>query len=273
MSWHVPSIVLSRYAQGEIDPVQAYSVEAHLPSCAQCTAQIAALTDGARLARAWDEIEERLDAPRRGPIEAALGRLGVPEHLARLLGATPALRLSWLLACAFTLGFAVWAAGRRPDDGIVLFLVLAPLLPLAGVAAAFGPDVDPTYEIGLAAPLRSFALLLIRALAVLATTTVMAGIAALALPGLHPSAAAWLAPALGLTLAGLALTTRMSAPVACGSLALLWVLAVVIGWRVTQEPLLVFGPTGQIACALLAAAGALVLARNNDRFDRRGGIA
>lgn len=272
MSWHVPSDALSSYAHGQIDPVQAYSVEAHLPSCSQCTAQIAELTDGARLARAWEEIEERLDAPRGGPVEAGLVRIGVSEHVARLLGATPALRVSWLLACALVLGFAVWAASRR-DEGLVVFLVLAPLLPLAGVALAFGPDVDPTYEIGLAAPLRSFGLLLVRALAVLGTTTVMAGIAALALPGLHPSAAAWLLPSLGLTLASLALATRTSALVACGSLALLWVLAVGVGWRVMEEPLLVFGQAGQITCALLAAGAALVLARTNDRFERRGGIA
>lgn len=273
MSWHVPSTALSSYARGQIDPAQAYSVEAHLPSCAQCTAQIAALTDGARLARSWEEIEERLDAPRRGPVEAGLVRLGVPEHLARLLGATPALRLSWLLACALMLGFAVWAASRRPDEGIVVFLVVTPLLPLAGVALAFGPDVDPAYEIGLAAPMRSFALLLVRALAVLATTSAMAAVAALALPGLHWSAAAWLLPALGLTLASLVLATRISALVACGSLALLWALAVSAGWRMSDEPLFVVGPTGQIACAVLAAAAALVLWRNDDRFDRRGGIA
>lgn len=273
MSWHVPSDVLSSYAHGRIDPVQAYSVEAHLPSCAQCTAQIAALTDRARLTRAWEEIEERLDAPRRGPVEAALVRLAVPEHLARLLGATPALRVSWLLACAIALGFAVWAASLRPDEGIIYFLVLAPLLPLAGVAAAFGPDVDPAYEIGLAAPMRSFTLLLIRALAVLGTTSAMATIAAIALPGLHWSAAAWLLPALGLTLVSLVLATRVSAPAAGGLLASVWVLTVSGGWRLTDEPLFVFGPAGQIACALLAAAAALVLTRDIHRFDRRGGIA
>ena len=149
-----------------------------------------------------DRGAPRCAAPRRG--RGRLVRLGVPEHLARLLGATPALRASWLLGCALVLAFAAWAATRRAD-GLVVFLMLAPLLPVAGVAAAFGPDVDPSYEIGLAAPMRSFGLLLLRALAVLVTTTVMAGIAALALPGLQPSAAAWLLPSLGLTLASIAL--------------------------------------------------------------------
>ncbi len=270
-TWHVQSDLLERYARGDADEGQAFSVEAHLPSCPQCTRQIAALLDDDRLGRAWEGIEERLDAPHRGPIEAGLMRVGVPEHVARLLGATPALRLSWLLACALVLACAVWAASRR-EHGLAVFLALAPLLPLAGVAAAYGPDVDPTYEVGLAAPMHSFGLLLIRALAVLATTTAMAAVAAVALPGSHWSAAAWLAPSLGLTFASLALATRTSATTACGSLAAVWVLAVAAGWSITREPLLVFGATGQLTCALVAVLAALVLARNSDSFERRGGM-
>lgn len=269
MSWHVQSDLLERYASGDIDDAQGFSVEAHLPSCAHCRAQIAPLVDDARLAQAWEGIGERLDAGRRSPVEAGLVRLGVPGHVARLLGATPALRLSWLVACTLVLAFAVLAATRR-EQGLYWFLVLAPLLPLAGIALAYGPDVDPTYEIGLAAPMRSFRLLLIRALAVLIVTTVMAAVAALALPGLHPSAAAWLVPSLALTLASLALATRMSALVACGSLGVLWMLVAGAGWRLAQEPLVVFGATGQLACALLAALAALVLIRKADSFERRG---
>jgi predicted anti-sigma-YlaC factor YlaD len=271
MSWHVQPELLEQYARGDSDAAQAYSIEAHLPACPACREQIAAVVDISRLEDVWDDVQARLDAPRRGPVEAALVRLGVREHVARLLGATPALRLSWLLACALVLCFAAWAA-QGGEDGLVSFLVLAPVLPLAGVAAAFGRDVDPTYEIGLAAPMPSFRLLLIRALAVLASTSVMAALAALALPGLHPSAAAWLLPSLGLTLAGLALTTRMGAPLACGSLAGLWLLAVWTGRTVTQEPLYVFGPAGQIAFAVIAALAAAVLVRRTDSFEIRGDL-
>jgi hypothetical protein len=269
MTWHIRSDLLARYASGDVDEAQAYSIEAHLPSCSRCREQIAPLVDGDVLARAWEGIEERLDAPRRGPVEAGLSRLGVPEHSARLLGATPALRLSWLMACALVLGFAAWAASSG-GRGLVAFLVVAPLLPLAGVAAAYGPDVDPTYEIGLAAPVRSFRLLLIRAIAVLVTTTAMAAVASVALPGMHPSAAVWLLPSLGLTLASLALTTLMRAAVACGSLAVMWLLAVWLGWGLEREPLLVFGWGGQLTCALVAAVAALVLVRTADSFERRG---
>jgi hypothetical protein len=57
--------------------------------------------------------------------------------------------------------FAVLAAqvGSGPDASLA-FLTVAPLLPLAGIAMAYGPGIDPTYEIGLAAPMRSLRLLL-----------------------------------------------------------------------------------------------------------------
>jgi hypothetical protein len=272
MSWHAQSELLERYARGDLGGAQAYSVEAHLPACPQCREQIAALVDVAVLQGAWEGIEERLDAPRRGPVETALARVGVPDHVARLLAATPALRLSWLLGCAFVLTFAVWAAGRSAG-GVYWFLVLAPLLPLAGVAVAYGPDVDPTYEVGLAAPMRSFGLLLIRALAVLVTTTAMAAVAALALDGSQWSAAGWLAPSLGLTLASLALATRMSSLAAGASLGVLWLLVATTVWRLAQEPLNLFGPVGQLTCALVAAIAAVVVARNVDSFERREGMA
>lgn len=271
MTWHVQTELLARYASGDIEEAQAFSIEAHLPTCAQCREQIAELVDGALLARSWEGIEERLDAPRRGPVEAGLLRAGVPEHVARLLGATPALRLSWLLSCALVLAFAVWAASQR-EAGLYGFLVVAPLLPLAGVAVAYGPEVDPTYEVGLAAPRGSFALLLLRAAAVIVSTTAMVAIAALAVPGLHGSAAAWLLPSLGLTLAALALTTRMSALAACGSLAVTWLLAGWAGWELAHEPLDVFGLPAQLACVFVVAIAVVVLARSADRFERRGDL-
>lgn len=271
MSWHVDSELLERYARGDVDDVHACSIEAHLPSCSHCRAQISGLDDGAGLARIWEGIEERLDAPARGPFEAALTRLGVAPHIARLLAATPALRMSWLSACALVLAFAAVAAGQRAD-GAYWFVVMAPLLPLAGVAAAYGPGVDPTYEIGLAAPMRSFELLLIRALAVLVTTTAMVAIAAIVLSGLHWTAAAWLLPSLGLTLASLALAARASPVVACGSLAALWVLSAGAGGRLAEDPFVFFGAAGQLTCALVAVIALLALLRSAERFERRGDL-
>ncbi|HLF39848.1 MAG TPA: zf-HC2 domain-containing protein, partial [Acidimicrobiia bacterium] len=92
MTWHADPETLHGYTQGRISAVQASSVEAHLLACAACRSSLAAGADRARLAAVWSEITAAADAPVPGAMERLLGRLGVPEHVGRLLAATPALR-------------------------------------------------------------------------------------------------------------------------------------------------------------------------------------
>jgi hypothetical protein len=184
MSWHADADVLEDYGRGELPLADAASVEAHLLGCARCREALVPRVDAGRLAAAWAAIDTALDAPRLGPVERLLRRIGVSEHMARLLAATPSLRTSWILAVVLALAFAVAAAhGGTGERAVLLFLVVAPLLPLAGVAAAFAPGVDPAAEVALAAPMRTFRLLLVRAAAVLVTTLVLTALAALTLPG------------------------------------------------------------------------------------------
>jgi hypothetical protein len=226
----------------------------------------------------WLGVLGAADTPRRRPVEELLVRMGIPDHVGRLLSATPSLRLSWFLAVIFALGFAVLAAHAggnclsRPGgecSGLLLFLVLVPLIPLAGVAAAYGPGVDPTYEIGLAAPMRSHRLLLIRALAVLATSTILAGGAALALPGLDWSSAAWLLPSLALSAATLALSTFWRPHWAAASVALTWMVLVTASELASVRELVVFRAAGQGAFLLLAAVSGVVLALRRQALDFR----
>ena len=142
--------------------------------------------------------------PRRDPASSSsvLLRLGVHEHVARLLAATPSLRLSWFFAEAFALGSAAFAAQntagtRAGGPALFLFLVLAALAPVAGVAAAFGPGIDPSYEIGVASPMRTDRLLFIRATAVLVASVLIGSIAAIALPGMDRTVTLWLLPGPG----------------------------------------------------------------------------
>ena len=217
------------YRDGRLDTAGRWSVEAHLTSCAACRLQARALVDPARLRRLRATLVEAVDVPRTGMVERLLVRLGVADHTARLLAATPALRGSWLLAVAATLAFAVLAAWvSRGPDATLGFLCVAPLLPLAGIAVAYGPGIDPTYEIGLAAPLRSLRLLLLRAATVLGTSTLLAAAASLALPRLGWGAAAWLLPSLGLTACSLALATTVEPLRAIGITAGAWVAALVV---------------------------------------------
>ena len=266
MSWHAEPELLETYARATLDQASAFSLEAHVLECPDCRARMAGLVERDRLARVWDEVQELVDAPGRGPVEALLVRLGTPDHLARLLAATPSLTLSWFGAVAISLAFAV-AAAHQGERGVFLFLALAPLLPLAGVAAAYGAALDPTYEIGLASPIRSFRLLLIRAVAVLATTTTLVGAAALALPQLDWRAAAWLLPALGLILLSLVLATFISAVAAFGSVAFAWLSVVMLSWTVADDTFVAFRGAAQIVFLILTLTGAFVVARRRDSFD------
>lgn len=271
MSWHADEALVSRYARGEIDEVTAMSLEAHLATCAVCRSKLTKFVDPERLQRGWEAVLSAIDAPRRGPLEAALARIGVDDGTARLVAATPSLRASWLAAVSVALGFA-FAAALWSVSGLLVFLVVAPLLPVIGVAAAYGPGVDPTYEIGLAAPLSSFRLLLLRAAAVLATTTVLAGLAGVALGMMSPRpgwiAAAWLLPALGLTLGSLALSTVIAPLRAAGAISLAWVVVAVVVTAPASDKLALFRSPGQIVFALLAVMAGLAVAWRQKAFEQ-----
>jgi anti-sigma factor RsiW len=267
MSTHLEHDWLVRYARGELDQARSFSVEAHLPACGDCRAAVASLVDPRRLTRSWDAIEDAIDTPPQTLVERILVRAGVAEPTARLLAVTPALRLSWLAAITAVMTIAVVSAHARGPQGVMAFLIVAPLLPLAGVAAAYGPLVDPAYELSLAAPLGSFRLLILRALAVLAVTTLIAAAAALALPGLDWTVAAWLLPSLGLTLAALGLATTIG-PVPSGALvAGTWVCVVLGAWQASGDPLSAFDDAGQLACLGVALAGLAAVLVRRDSFD------
>ena len=266
MNWHADDAVLAGYAAGTLGEATAFSVEAHLLACAVCRARTAPYADAPRLDAVWSGVQELVDRPRETPVERVLLRLGVPEHVARLLAATPSLTLSWLSAIALCLAFAVVAA-HESEKAVGAFLVLAPLLPLAGVAAAYGPWLDPVYEIALAAPLRTFRLLLLRTSVVVSGTTLLTAVAALALPSLEWRAAAWLLPALGLVLASLALATYVTPAWAFGGVATVWVGSVLLVRAGSGDTEAAFAAPVQAAFAVAAVLAAAVLARRPQSFE------
>jgi hypothetical protein len=188
-----------------------------------------------------------------------------------LLAATPSLRASWFVAQAIALGFAVAAArnatGVEEDLALFLFLFLAALVPVAGVAVAFGPGVDPTYEIGTAAPIRSDVLLALRTTAVLVTSVLISACAAAAMPAMGILDVAWLLPSLGLTLATLALGTWLRPMVAAVSVGLVWVGVVGLATLATHDRLAVFGAMGQLLCVGAIVVAGIVLARRHTVYE------
>lgn len=256
--WHLDPEAIRDYAQGTAPPALAASAEAHLMTCAVCRDVIAPHVDPRRADMIWHDVVDRVDAPRRSWPERMLVRLGVGEATARLVVSTPTLRGPWLLAVAGVLAFATWAA-QVDESFLPVFLVAAPLGPLAGVAVAFAGGLDPTREIGLAAPYSGLRLLLIRTAAVLAVTVPIVAAAGLALPGSNWTAAAWLLPTTGLTCVALALTARLTPVVAVGVVATAWVLATT-PTTVAGRLDLAFGAGAQVFWLAVAVAGGIWLA-------------
>ena len=166
-TWHLDPDMARRYAGGGTAPAFAASVEQHLTGCPDCRALVP--QDDARVDRVWAEVLDAVEAPRVGPLEAVLRRLGVSHPTARLVAATPTLRGAWLLASLAVVLLAAAAAQAGPR-GTLMFVALAPVLPVLGVALAFGDRTDPTLEVAVASPYSLVRLLAARTSFVVATS-------------------------------------------------------------------------------------------------------
>jgi hypothetical protein len=255
--WHADAALVDRYVAGAVDPATAASIEAHVVRCADCRAALASRAPQARLSVMWAEVTERLDDPRAGLVERALRRLGLQESDARLAASAPALRLAWLLALVAVLLFCA-AASDSPRVGPNLFLLLAPALPTLGVALAYGPWVDPTYEIGQATPYSATRLLLLRTAVVLGVTVVVVGMTGLLLPG-HDTAVLWLLPAAALVSTALALSAWTPPVWAAGLTGGIWLCGVGTYWRAQGSVDSVFGPSGQLLAVALCLVAWLAI--------------
>jgi hypothetical protein len=257
-SWHADDTLIAQYLRGEAGALPAAGLEQHLTACAHCRARIADRVEVAPLELIWDRIQEEVQAPATSPVQRLLTRVGVPEPDALLIAVAPSLRTSWLLGLAITLGFVGLGAAYGGTRGLAGFLLVAPLVPMAGVALAYGPDVDPSYEVGAAAPYSAVRLLLLRTAAVLATSLPLTLAAGLSVPGLSWTAASWLLPALALTALVLAASTWVRPTVAAVGPGLTWLCAVGAA-ALEHRPSAVLAPELLIAYATLGLGAMLVL--------------
>jgi hypothetical protein len=109
---------------------------------------------------------------------------------------------------------------------------------------------------------------MIRSTAVLASSAVLATVAAFALPTFDWRAAAWILPSLGLTLAVLALSTWVRPLVASGIVALAWIFVAIVATFDSADPLVAFHEAGQIVFLVLVAVSVLALARRHETFEQ-----
>ena len=278
--------LLASYAAGTAGTagtVVAWSVEAHLTGCARCRSALSAHVDAERLARNRSVLLVRVAIPDGGRTRRLLRRCGVPDHLLRLLAATPSLRRSWLLSVIGVLAVVAGEAaavrygwiragatgrlnGHQDPEVLAPFLLVAPLLVLAGVAAAFLPSFDPASRLAAAAPFSGFTLLLVRAVSALAAALIPVIGTAFVVPGPGWLPVALLLPSLAVCAFALAAATVLEPRAAIITAGILWALPTLL-LAGAHLPLAIVQRDAQFACAAVLCASAVVLLARHDRFE------
>ena len=272
--WHVPDDTLAAWLKGTTGEAEADSVEQHLIGCPHCRNRIAAAPVpnlGFDLDEAWIGIADRI-APQRPTWAARLAaRVGVSEADATLLSAVAAFRLAWITGLAVLLTLTVIASGWHPVRALHVYLLVAPLIPVAGVAASYGPRSDPTHELALAAPYSKLRLLLLRSTAVLvagAPLTIAAGLL------LQPwwAGIAWLMPALAFVSVTLVVSTWQSTERAAVAVTVVWLGASAVA-LVAEDPLALVGSAAMGIFAAVIVASAFITIRRSDQLAATNSLA
>ena len=231
----------------------APDVLTHLEGCRRCREVAGALVD-VDLESVWAGVSATIDAPAPTLIERLASRAGIDPGLARFAALTPTIGPAWLLASVAMVGLGLglgWAAGATAGTPA---LVVAPLVAAAVVAFAYGPAVDPAYEVVAVTPLSPARGLLARLALVLTVNAVVVAAVDLAIPG--GAHATWLLPMAAVALLAALVAARTLPMVGAVSGAGTWllVLGAVRGGRV---PLAALGAgPAQLG---FAVAGALLL--------------
>ena len=199
----------------------------------------------------WTAVAAQVWRRDPGPAERLARWLLRSPGLARALVTTPSLLLGWVIATV-----AVLAAGATATlaTGTPYVELLAPALAAAGIAYAYGPGIDPAWELAKSTAVSDRMVLLVRALAVLALNAAL-GLAASAVSVLAGSGPAGTGAAAALTFGWLIPMTAMCAlALAAATVARsanVGVVAGMGGWAIT---VLAAGSAGRFTAALTDSA-------------------
>jgi len=195
--------------------------------------------DGVDLDRVWVNVAAEVWRRSPGRLERSAARRLGSRGLARALVATPSLLLPWLISSVVVLGVGVAA---EVGAGQPLVWLIAPVLAAVGMAYAYGPGVDPAWELSCSMPISDRLVLLTRAVAVFTVNAVLGLAASVVTLGTRASADAapvtfgWLIPmaaVCALTLAVAVAARSASAGVGAGVAA--WIVLVLTRSAVSQQ--------------------------------------
>ncbi|HZC64194.1 MAG TPA: hypothetical protein VE464_21345, partial [Streptosporangiaceae bacterium] len=184
------------------------------------------------LGRVWTGVAAQVWCRQPGWIERLAGRLLRSPGLARALVTTPSLLLGWVIATVVVLGAGLLATVATGTPFVEL---LAPAVAAAGIAYAYGPGIDPAWELSRSMAVSDRMVLLVRALAVFGLNAVL-GLAAAAASGAAAAVTfGWLIPMTAVCALALAAATLSRS-------ANVGVLAGLGGWAITILSARTVGP-------------------------------
>ncbi len=270
MTWHIVSDQMDAYLDGRVDSPTAASIEAHLVACADCRARLARRTPVPVLTSSWQALEKRIDADPAGGTARMLRRAGLGERHVRLLAPTVPLRLAWLGAVVLALGSGATLVRDHPGStslGLLVFLTLAAVVPLAAVAAALSAASEPAPEVAIAAPISPVQVLGLRAGSALTATVAITLAAGALVPGPWAEAALWLLPSLAMCALTTALAGRLGPVRAATVVGVVWVCSVTVWVAATHDRLAPFRIGPQLAYLTFAAIGGALVIRHPDLME------
>jgi hypothetical protein len=179
------------------------------------------------LGRVWTSVAAQVWRRHPGRIERTAARLLRSPGLARALVTTPSLLLPWLISTV-----VVFGAGAliRLGPGQPVVWLLAPAVAAVGIAFAYGPGIDPAWELSSSGAVSHRMVLLTRAVAVFALNSVLGLLASAASGAAVVLTFGWLLPMTAvsaLTLA--AAVAARSAIVGAGAGVAAWAITVLAG--------------------------------------------
>ncbi len=272
--WHADEGLVDRYLRGSLDIGLSASLEEHLLTCHACRETLGMRVQPQvtyRLGQVYLGVREGVQVPGFPWTVGVLRRVEMSESTAVIVAAARSMSTAWTLATVVVLTFAALAAFTDTDAGRAAYLIIAPLVPVAGVVAAFGPTSDPLAEVTRATPFPGARLILLRAGSVAATSIPLAVGLGVGVPGTMWLAFAWLAPALAFILIVLTASTWIDPMVAGGGVAIAWAAAVASAARF-DDPLAPVAGTAQLWYLALALAAVLVLALRIRQSNAPGGL-
>ncbi|MFC9426432.1 zf-HC2 domain-containing protein [Streptomyces sp. NPDC056987] len=265
---HASARLIHQYARGDtlIATDEVWALESHLEGCGSCRERLAAA-----VATESPELTSLLSTVRSGlePLLDEAAPMPRRRRWTRLSAWLTPVLAPWLFMPLCLTLIALLLEAVAPDFGEVSpLLLLAPVLPLVGVAASWSRHLDPAHELTAATPRAGLYLLLRR------TTCVLALLIPVLLVGgmvTGVAAAQWLLPALAFAAAALALGSVIGVNRAVVSLGAVWGAVILAPALITSRTPFVLRPEQLRVWGLLLVLGVGLLIARRGVYSARGG--